>query len=192
MTAPKPPDQLILGLANALEHPPRNKSCQQVHIEEVLEDRPEPTGLRQPPSFMHPDLDEMSQGDQLFIHFMGHEPEEVRGAQTISQRLAEAAGEAHSMCFEDIVPKPYQEFKDVFAKESFDELPDQKRWDNAIELALESQEFITKVYPLALVKQKQLDDFLDENLKSQHIHLSKSLVASLVFFIKKDRSLCII
>ena len=39
--------------------------------------------------------------------------------------------------------------------------------------------------PLALVKQKQLDDFLDENLKIQCIHLSKSLMASLVFFTKK-------
>jgi len=39
----------------------------------------------------------------------------------------EAAGEAHSTHFKDIVPKPYQEFKDVFAKESFDKLPDWKK-----------------------------------------------------------------
>ena len=32
--------------------------------------------------------------------------------------------------FEDIVPKPYKEFKDIFAKESFDELLDWKKWDN--------------------------------------------------------------
>jgi len=83
----------------------------------------------------------------------------------VSQRLAEAEGEAHSMCFEDIVPIPYQEFQDVFAKESFDELPNQKKWGHAIELVPESQVFNTKVYPLVPVKQKQLDDFLDENLK---------------------------
>jgi len=51
----------------------------------------------------------------------------VRADQTISQKLAEAAGKAHLMHFKDIVPKPYQEFKDVFTKESFDELPDQKK-----------------------------------------------------------------
>jgi len=43
--------------------------------------------------------------------------------------LTEAAEGTHTTCFEDIVPKPYQEFKDVFAKESFNELPD---WKNGI------------------------------------------------------------
>ena len=53
--------------------------------------------------------------------------------------------------------------------------------------------FSTKVYPLALVKQKQLDSFLKENLKSRHIFPSKSPMASPVFFInKKDRSLCLV
>jgi len=46
--------------------------------------------------------------------------------------LAEAAGEAHSTHFEDIVSKPYQEFKDIFVKESFDELLDWKKWDHTI------------------------------------------------------------
>ena len=40
--------------------------------------------------------------------------------------------------FKDIVPKPYQEFKDVFTKESFDKLPDQKKWDHAIKLILDA------------------------------------------------------
>jgi len=31
------------------------------------------------------------------------------------------------MCFKDIVPKPYKEFKDIFAKESFDKLPNCKK-----------------------------------------------------------------
>ena len=45
--------------------------------------------------------------------------------------------------------------------------------------------FHTKVYPLALIEQKQLDEFLKENLKSQRIHLSKYPMASPIFFIKK-------
>src|SRR5882672_1149074 len=53
------------------------------------------------------------------------------------------------------VPKPYQEFKDIFTKESFDELPYRKKWDHAIELVPDAQKFSTKVYPLELVKQKQ-------------------------------------
>src|SRR5882724_4744111 len=73
------------------------------------------------------------------------------------------------MCFKDIVPKPYQEFQDVFIKESFDELPNQKQWDHAIKLILDAHNFSTKVYPLAPVEQKQLDKFLNKNLKSQHM-----------------------
>jgi len=72
-------------------------------------------------------------------------------------------------------------------------LPDWKQWDHTIELVLDAHNFSTKVYPLAPVKQKQLDEFLDENLKSQHICPLKLPMASPVFFIKKkDRSLCLI
>ena len=42
-----------------------------------------------------------------------------------------------------------------------------------------------KVYPLSLVEQKELDEFLRENLESGWIQPSKSPMASLVFFIKK-------
>jgi len=38
---------------------------------------------------------------------------------------------------------------------------------------------------LAPTEQKELDQFLKENLETSRIHLSKSLMASLVFFIKK-------
>src|SRR5882724_2067515 len=111
----------------------------------------------------------------------------------ISQKLAEAAEGTRSMCFEDIVPKPYQEFRDVFYKESFNELLNWKKWDHAIKLIPDAQMFSTKVYPLVPVEQKQLDEFLEENLKSLHIHLSKSPMASPVFFIKiKDGSLHLI
>jgi len=55
----------------------------------------------------------------------------------------------------------------------------------------DAHNFSTKVYLLAPVEQKQLDEFLDENLKSQCICPSKSPMASPDFFInKKDGSLC--
>jgi hypothetical protein len=43
----------------------------------------------------------------------------------------------------------------------------------------------TKVYPLSPNKQVEPDTFIEENLASEHIRLSKSLMATLVFFIKK-------
>ena len=73
----------------------------------------------------------------------------------------------------------------MFSKESFDELPEQKKWDHAINLKPESQPFSTKVYPMSLIKQKELNDFLEENLLSSCIHPSKTPMASPVFFMKK-------
>ena len=73
----------------------------------------------------------------------------------------------------------------MFFKESFDELPEQKQWDHAIDLKPESQPFSMKVYLMSLIEQKELDDFLEENLSSGCIRPSKSLMASPVFFVKK-------
>ena len=81
--------------------------------------------------------------------------------------------------------KPYLSFQDVFSKESFDELPEWKQWDHMINLKPESQPSSMKVYPMSPVEQKELDDFLEENLSSGRIRPSKSPMASPVFFVKK-------
>ena len=59
-------------------------------------------------------------------------------------------------------------------KSFFDKLPDQKQWDHTIELVQDAQTFSTMVYPLAPVKQKQLDEFLNENLKSGCLYAHQS------------------
>ena len=61
---------------------------------------------------------------------MGEHHEEIQATQTMSQKIAEVAGEAHLTCLEDVVPKPYQGFKDIFTKESFDKLPEWKKLDH--------------------------------------------------------------
>ena len=45
----------------------------------------------------------------------------------------------------DLIPRPYRAFWEVFSKESFGELPDWKQWDHAIELTPDAQKFSTKV-----------------------------------------------
>ena len=59
---------------------------------------------------------------------------DIKATQTISQKLTEASGDNHSTRFKDIVPKPYQEFQDIFTKEAFDKLPNRKQWDHTIKL----------------------------------------------------------
>jgi hypothetical protein len=129
---------------------------------------------------------DLEQGDRVFAMFEFPDEEHISATSNISQRLAE---EAHRQdrpkTFEEIVPPRYWQYKDVFSKASFDELPARKKWDHAIELKPGSEPRSTKIYPLSPDEQKQLDEFLEENLKTGRIRPSKSPMASPVFFIKK-------
>src|SRR5258706_13878986 len=79
----------------------------------------------------------------------------------------------------------YHNFRDVFSKEAFDELPPQKAWDHAIDLTPGTELPRSQTFPLSPAEQKELDDFLWENLVNGHIHPSKSPMGAPVFFIKK-------
>jgi len=120
--------------------------------------------------------------------------EDLHATSTISQKLAEGAHQA-SETRKGLLPLPNcaKEFKSVFAKEDFDILPEHRQWDHAIELVLGSEPKSSKVYPLSLVEQKELDSFLEENLCTGRIRPSKSPMAAPVFFIKKkDGSLWLV
>jgi len=107
----------------------------------------------------------------------------IHTSQTTFQRLAEALQK--SLPIEAAIPTYLQGFQDVFSKESFDALPNWKVWDHAIDLEPGSKPSKCKVYPLSPNEQSELDSFLQENLRSEHIRPLKSPMASPVFFIKK-------
>jgi len=87
--------------------------------------------------------------------------------------------------FEEVIPEVYHGYKDVFNKKNFDELPPQRPWDHAIELLPRDHVIDCKTYNLTNDEQKELELFLEENLKSGRIRPSKSPFASTFFFIKK-------
>ena len=128
----------------------------------------------------------LNEGDRTFITFIDFGSEAIGASSTVLQQLVQKATEfSPTKSFKDLIPKPYQEFKNVFAKESFDQLPPRKPWDHEIKLTPGAEPFSTKVYPMSPVEQKELDAFLKENLKSHHIYPSKSPMGSPFFFIKK-------
>jgi hypothetical protein len=88
----------------------------------------------------------------------------------------------------NISPPHLCNFQSVFSKESFDDLPESKLWDHAVELVADATPKSCKVYPLATSEQSELDAFLKENLESCQIRPSKLPMASPVFFIKKKDS----
>jgi hypothetical protein len=77
------------------------------------------------------------------------------------------------------------DFLDVFKRESFNSLPERRVWDHAIKLIPDAKPANCKVYPISLLEQKELDAFIVEGLSTGCIHPSKSLMALLVFFVKK-------
>jgi len=85
-----------------------------------------------------------------------------------------------------MVPEPYRDFGKVFSESASERLPAHQPWDHAIELVPGAPETMrTKVYPMSLNEQEELDRFLDENLWKGYIRPSKSPLSSPVFFVKK-------
>ena len=84
------------------------------------------------------------------------------------------------------IPKEYQDFNDqVFNKAVFEKLPDQSKWDHTIKLIPNTTLKDCKIYPLNIKEQEELDNFLEEHLKSGRIRPSKSPCAVSFFFVKK-------
>jgi hypothetical protein len=106
---------------------------------------------------------------------------------TYSTELAEKAGEdKRKRTFEEIVPREFQRYAKVFSEAESERLPEHKSYDHAIDLKPETPETIrSKVYPMLVNEQEELDRFLDENLRKKYILPSKFPIASPVFFIKK-------
>ena len=124
----------------------------------------------------------------MFLIHLLPEPDQVdlRATATTSQHLAEEARySAEAQAVATPLSAYVTEFRSVFAKEDFDILLEHRKWDHAIELIPGAEPKSSKVYPLSLLEQAELDAFLEENLRTRRIQPSKSPMAALVFFIKK-------
>src|SRR6202795_4352875 len=132
--------------------------------------------------------DDYEIGDPIFATWLHPEPVKVHATSTFATRLAEAhAKNSKKKSFRDLVPESLHEYEDVFSKESFDTLPDHRKWDHAIELMTESTPHLpgAKVYPMSLDEQAELNAFLEDALKTGCIRPSKSPLGAPVFFVKK-------
>ena len=106
--------------------------------------------------------------------------------RNLSTDIAIAARELkQTKTFEEIVPESYHEYKDVFTKETFNKLPPHRPWDHTIKLLPRNHKVDCKTYNLTIVKQKELDDLLKENLSIGCIQPFKSQFTSTFFFVKK-------
>src|SRR6202040_4176157 len=97
-----------------------------------------PEGLDTDPENDIKNPDELEPGDRVFMTTIQDPVEFIRVSATTSQRLSEAFAKnsAPPKPFHESVPREFHNFKDVFSKISFDNLPNRKPWDHAIELEL--------------------------------------------------------
>jgi len=132
----------------------------------------------------------LEDGDCILVASIPPEEEFIHTSSTTLQRLAKVfLRNTEPKTFHNSVLTHLHDFEDVFAKSSFDTLPNDKPWDHAIKLIPDAKPVNCKVYPLASNEQKELNQFILKNLQTGRICPSKLLMA---FIKKKDGSLHLI
>ena len=92
---------------------------------------------------------------------------------------------AHSP--EELVPPCYYSYLNIFSEKAASRFPLQKPWDHTIDLKETFGPKKGQLIPLFPEEQKEVSEFIDEQLVKGYIHPSKSKQTSPVFFVlKKD------
>jgi reverse transcriptase-like protein/aspartyl protease len=83
------------------------------------------------------------------------------------------------------VPKPYHAYLEVFNESKADRFPESRSWDHKIELKEGFEPKSFKTYNLTPEEQKELDQWIKENLEKGYICPLQSPMASPFFYVKK-------
>jgi RNase H-like domain found in reverse transcriptase/Reverse transcriptase (RNA-dependent DNA polymerase) len=88
---------------------------------------------------------------------------------------------------EEMVPKQFHKYMKVFLKKASERMPTRKPWDHTIEIKPSFEPKKAKNIPLSPQEQREVEEFLNDQLSKGYIWESKSPQTSAVFFIpKKD------
>ncbi|ESK80942.1 pro-pol protein, partial [Moniliophthora roreri MCA 2997] len=111
----------------------------------------------------------------------------VAARVTYSAELAyEELKKKEKQSMEEIVLAEFHRYQKVFSEEESHHLSEHKLYDHTIDLKPDAPVTIwSKVYPMSVNEQGELDQFLEENLHKGYIVPFKSPMASPVFFVKK-------
>jgi len=142
--------------------------CQKVHIEEDPEATQDPVRPSHHQALHVQYQNNLDQGDRLFITLHWKTTQKSQGTQTISQRFTEAAEATHMTHFEDYIVQPIPRVqKTSLLKSPLMNSQIRRNGTMPSELVPDAHKFRTKVNPWRPVNEKQLDEFLEENLNRQ-------------------------
>ena len=82
-------------------------------------------------------------------------------------------------------PKEYHQYLDIFDENKAECFPEARPWDHKIKLKEGFQPKSFKTYNLTPEEQKELDNWIKENLDKGYIRRSQSPMASPFFYVKK-------
>ena len=114
--------------------------------------------------------------------------EEREGLEYIHQAKVEAlAAKKPARTPEELVPQCYHSYLNIFSEKAASRFPLRKPWDHAIDLKDTFKPKKGQLIPLSVEEQKEVSEFIDEQLAKGYIRPSKSKQTSPVFFVpKKD------
>jgi len=107
------------------------------------------------------DLDEDPEEPQTHIHLDKGDKLFMFDIEGYMLNRTTLMGDVKEDTFEQVVLSHYHDYKDVFDKKDFDQLPERQ---NTIELTEDFKPVDCKVYPLNPSEQKALKEFIEENL----------------------------
>ena len=112
----------------------------------------------------------------------------IRAKASISQSLVHEAETVKEQSFGELVPEEYREYRPVFEKTASERFPESRPWDHRIDLKPDFVLKKAKTYLLSLEEEKEMNKFIDDNLRKGFIWESASPQASPFFFVAKKDS----
>ena len=121
-------------------------------------------------------------------HLASLDKEDEREAlEWIHQAKVEAPAKKPVQSPEELVPPCYHSYLNIFSEKAASRFPLRKPWDHAIDLNDSFTPKKGRLIPLSVDEQKEVSEFVDEQLAKGYIRPSKSEQTSPVFFVpKKD------
>jgi len=93
----------------------------------------------------------------------------IRAKTSISQSLAHEAEIIEKKSFEELVPEKYREYRSVFEKTASEQFPESRPWDHRIDLKPDFVPKKAKTYLLSVEEEKEMNKFIDDNLRKGFI-----------------------
>jgi hypothetical protein len=125
--------------------------------------------------------------DEVLLEYLGMENKLwINSKENLATKLASEANQKKpDLTSEQLVPREYHDYLDIFNEDKANWFTDTRPWDHKIEMKCRFEPKLFKTYNLTPEEQVELDKFLKENLDKGYIKLLQSPMASPFFFVKK-------